>query len=184
MYKLYKIVNKINLNCYIGMTKQSLEKRFSQHKDCVRNLKKKTIFYDAMRGYGCDNFDIILLDTFDDRGSCEKAEIYFIENIGHYNMAKGGNGGFVIQNKEEWQKKLCISRKGKKPAEGMSHTEENKKLFSKVSKEYWSTIDTYNWEDIKHLTHKEAKLQFGISTTHYYRLKKNDSELTIPNEYK
>lgn len=32
MYKLYRIVNTINNNCYIGMTKMSLTKRFSAHK--------------------------------------------------------------------------------------------------------------------------------------------------------
>jgi len=171
MYKLYKIVNKINGHCYVGMTKQLIETRFSQHKDCARNSTKKTIFYDAMRSYGCENFEILLVGTFDDKESCGKAEISTIESIGYYNMAKGGSGGFVVPNKEEWREKLSISRKGRKPAQGMSHTEENKELFSEVSKAYWATQETYDWEEIKHLTHKEAKIQFGISTTHYYRLK-------------
>jgi group I intron endonuclease len=171
MYKLYKIVNKINNHAYIGMTKQSLEKRFSQHKNCANNLKKKTIFYDAMRSYGVNNFEIFLISTFIDKTSCEKAEIQSIKEIGYYNMAKGGNGGFVVKDVDKWKLKLSKSRKNKKPALGMRHTQENKKLFSEVSKKYWETQSTYNWEEFKDLTHKEAKEKFGISTTHYYRLK-------------
>lgn len=171
MYKLYKIVNKINNHTYIGMTKQTLEKRFSQHKNCVNNLKKKTILYDAMRSYGINNFEILLIENFKDRKSCEKAEINTIKEIGYYNMAEGGNGGFVVSNIEEWKRKLSIKRKNRKPALGIIHTKENKELFKKVSKDYWQTQETYKWEDMKHLTHKEAKKQFGISTTHYYRLK-------------
>ena len=73
---------------------------------------------------------------------------------------------------KNWKKKLSKSRKGRKPALGMKHSKENKILFSKISNEYWGTQITYKWEDFKHLSHKEAKKQFGISTTHYYRLKK------------
>lgn len=61
----------------------------------------------------------------------------------------------------------------------MKHTEENRLLFSKVSKEYWDSQETYNWEEIKKYSHKEAKKIFGISTTHYYRLKKQNGEESL-----
>jgi group I intron endonuclease len=180
MYKLYKIVNKINNHIYIGMTKLTIEKRFSVHKSCVKSLNKTTKLYNAMRSYGVENFEIFLINTFKDKISCEKAEIETIKELGYYNMAEGGSGGFVISNIKEWKEKLSIKRKGRTPALGLTHTKENKELFKKVSKKYWETQKTYKWEDFKHLTHKEAKIQFGISTTHYYRLKNG---LTI-NEVK
>ena len=39
MYKVYKIVNKVNGKYYIGMTKQTLIKRFSQHKQNEKRVK-------------------------------------------------------------------------------------------------------------------------------------------------
>ena len=86
------------------------------------------------------------------------------------------------QAHSEWKTKIREARKGRTPALGMKHTEENKKLFKQVSLDYWSTQNTYdkNAKEILQLSHKEAKEQFGISTTHYYRLKKrfatNDSK--------
>ena len=171
MYKLYKIVNKVNNHSYIGMTKQTINKRFCQHKDNAKNKFTKTKLYSAMRSYGCDAFEIFLLASFKTKEECCEAEIKYITEEGYYNLAKGGNGGFVILDIAEWKGKLSKARQGRKPALGMNHTQENKELFSKVSKEYWNNQETYNWEDIKHLSHKEAKIQFGISTTHYYRLK-------------
>lgn len=172
MYKIYKIVNIINGNCYVGMTKQSLNKRFNQHKDNAFNKNKKTVLYDAMRSYGCEKFVIELITTTDSFEECCKTEVKMISEIGHYNIAKGGNGGFVVKDIETWKEKLSVSRIGRTPAKDMKHSEKNKNLFSEVSRKYWATQETYSWEDIKNLTHKEAKENFGISTTHYYRLKK------------
>lgn len=118
--------------------------------------------------------------------------------VPNYNIADGGKIGMDMRtspryeewkenlttnavafsyHREIWLEKLRKARKGRKPALGMSHTPENKALASKVSNEYWNTQETYarNPELLKQifkLSHKEAKEKFGISTTHYYRLKK------------
>mgnify|MGYP003403023246 CR=1 FL=1 len=84
-----------------------------------------------------------------------------------------------------WQDKLKEKRKGRTPALGMKHTDEAKQIASEVSNAYWDTQETFIREPEKvqailALSHREAKEQFGISTTHYYRLKKrfatNDSK--------
>lgn len=84
-----------------------------------------------------------------------------------------------------WKDKLSIARKGRTPSLGMKHTDENKQLASEVSNKYWDTQETFTRDSEKvkailALSHREAKKTFGISTTHYYRLKKrfanNDSE--------
>lgn len=90
-----------------------------------------------------------------------------------------------IEAKEDWKAKLRKQRKGRTPALGMKHSDEAKVRASEVSNAYWDTQETYarDFEKVAAilaLSHKEAKIQFGISTTHYYRLKKrfatNDSE--------
>lgn len=131
-------------------------------------------------------------------------------NIDNYNLHDGGNLGHAMSPKhpkwEQWKlalsknslanskdtiarkawiNKLKKRRKGRKPSLGMKHTNEAKKYASEVSNRYWDTQDTFTRDinkvaKILKLSHKEAKKQFGISTTHYYRLKKrfttNDSE--------
>jgi len=127
-------------------------------------------------------------------------------NTPNYNLHPGGSGGHDMRTSERyeawraaltenavahnsgrdaWIEKLKVARQGRTPALGMSHTPENKALAKEVSDKYWDTQDTYarDPEALKKiftLSHKEAKKQFGISTTHYYRLKKrfvaNDSE--------
>ena len=72
----------------------------------------------------------------------------------------------------EWRAKLSAKRKGRKPALGMKHTEASKELFRKVSREYWSTQDTYDWDDMKDMPFKQARDKYGISKTHYHRLRK------------
>ena len=122
-------------------------------------------------------------------------------NVLNYNLHDGGTLGYNMQTstnyeqwklhlkasaianssdsaaKEAWIQKLKEKRKGRTPALGMKHSNESKATASKVSNSYWDTQITYARDDQKvkailALSHKEAKLQFGISTTHYYRLKK------------
>lgn len=152
------------------MTKTSLERRMSGHVHASKSRKSK--LYDAMNSYGIDNFEIKLVKNFKNKKECELAEINLIKEAGYYNLAPGGIGGFVVRDKNAWIEKLKKARKGKTPAKGMRHTQNNKKLFSEVSRNYWKTQKTYDWEKIKKYSHKDAKKFFGISTTHYYRLKK------------
>lgn len=160
---------------YIGIT-NDVERRKKSHQ--YRATKGyKTHLYDVIRKYG--TFELTVLEEFETRkqaGDAEKEMIKFFRDIGApiMNHAGGGDGGFVVTNTDEWREKLCIAREGRKPAQGMQHSPENKKLFSEVSQAYWNTQDTYDkyGEEILKPSHKEAKEKFGISTTHYYRLKK------------
>lgn len=160
------------------MTKQNINKRFSQHKTSSKKADVKNYLYNAMKKHGIENFIIEQLFEFETKEECCNKEIELIsENLEGYNLAKGGETGFNMLEKsdeeiENWKKALSKSRAGKKPALGMKHSDENKILFSKVSKEYWDSQETYNWDDMKDLTYKEAINKFGISQTHYYRLKK------------
>ena len=85
-------------------------------------------------------------------------------------MVEGGKPSFRVKDIKSWKKKLRKARKGRKPSLGMKHSDENKKLFSKVSTEYWKSQKTYDVEQVRKLSFKEANLKLGISKTHYYRI--------------
>lgn len=185
MFKLYCIINSLSNSYYIGITSSSIERRLYEH---INNSKlgKVTKLYDAIRSYGAENFTIYLLDEFDSREDCLNSEIYTINlckinNIPIYNMTKGGEGGFVVPEDkiDQWKEKLSIARKGGKPALGMKHSEENKRLFSEVSNKYWDENRKYEAKDIQAcVSLKDAQAKYGISKTHYYRLRKR----ALPNE--
>jgi hypothetical protein len=130
-----------------------------------------------MRYYGIDSFSIKLLEEFDSRKQAENREVELIglcfeNNIDIYNLAKGGTGGFVIQDVTSWKSKLSSARQGRKPALGMKHSDSNKEKFAACSREYWDSQNTYSAEDILKLGFTEANKKFGISKTHYYRLRR------------
>lgn len=167
MYKLYRIINESSDTSYIGMTKRSLSRRMSEHRFNART-GKKTKLYDAMRYYGIDNFSIVLIQEFDTQQECAYNEIDLIakeDNL--YNLAAGGEGGFVVVDVEGWKNKLRVARAGRKPALGMKHTEENKKFFADCNKR-----KELKYEGNLPKTFKEASKLLGISKTHYYRLVK------------
>lgn len=102
MYKVYKITNKINNKYYIGMTKQALAKRFSQHKTASKKESTKSYLYNAMKKYGVENFEIEQLFIFENKEDCCAKEIECIsQNSNGYNLAEGGETGFSMLTKTE-----------------------------------------------------------------------------------
>lgn len=173
MYRIYEIVNQVSGRRYIGMTKNSLAARMNQHRSAARRGLKSPL-YNAMRSYGLDNFVITELHVFDTKQECMDKEIQLIaEDSSLYNLASGGEGGFVISNLEEWKDKLKVARKGRKPALGLKHTEENKKFFAECIKR-----KTLKYSGELPSSFKEASSLFGISRTHFYRLRRNGLGIT------
>ncbi len=173
MYRIYEIVNQVSGRRYIGMTKNSLATRMNQHRSAARRGLKSPL-YNAMRYYGLENFVITELNIFDTKQECTDKEIQLIaEDSNLYNLASGGEGGFVITNLEEWRDKLKVARKGRKPALGLKHTEKNKKFFAECIKR-----KTLKYSVELPTSFKEASKLFGISRTHFYRLRRNGLGLT------
>lgn len=176
MYKLYKIISNNSDSFYIGMTEKSLKQRWTGHKfQCRKGTK--TPLYDCMRKHGTENFQIVLLDEYKTRDECSLAEIKAIEDERVrgkkiLNLANGGDGGFCVSNIDEWRNKLSASRAGGKPFLGFHHSDDAKRKCSAASKEYWDSVKTYDSKEIVSYSFKEAHLKFGISKTHFYRLKK------------
>ncbi len=186
MYYVYKIVNSESGKIYIGITKD-IARRWRAHKSRAKNNKSNSHLYNAMCRHGVDKFSIHEIKCFESLDECcqfEIKEIAFnkLNNIPNYNMHDGGTIGYDMSKDsrfEVWKQKLSLARAGRKPSLGMKHTEENKQLFKEVSREYWDNQDTYNYAEIVKLSFKEANKIYGISKTHYYRIKKrlatNDS---------
>jgi group I intron endonuclease len=95
MYKIYIIVNKLNDKKYIGQTKQKLKSRFTGHKSKA-NKGSKLAFHNAIRKYGIENFEIILLEgNIDNVEISNQREIQLIKKYNTllpngYNTAPGG----------------------------------------------------------------------------------------------
>lgn len=170
MCKVYKITNKVNNKFYIGIS-NNVKKRWNSHKYFSTKGTNHPL-YNALRKYGFDKFKIETLYTFKSRQeACEK-EIELIQKLSpHYNIAKGGEGGFTIVDIDSWKSKLRLARIGRKPALGMKHTEETKRKCSEAAKRKVLLYPEINTE----LSFKEAKEKYGISKTHFYRLKRSKS---------
>lgn len=99
---IYKITNQVNNKVYIGLTTETLEKRWSGHlqtyKTCERHL------YKSMRKYGIDKFTIEEIDranSFEELGELERKYIkqYNSQNPDKgYNITAGGESNQLDAN--------------------------------------------------------------------------------------
>ena len=62
--KIYKVVNTIDDNIYIGSTITRLCDRIGSHRKNAKNEEKQSIFYTHMRKVGIEHFKIILIKLF------------------------------------------------------------------------------------------------------------------------
>ena len=170
-HTLYLIENTVTGEEYIGITK-NLKQRVSAHLSKSRN-NPRTHLYRSMSKYGSDSFVFTAI--------CKGSEEYIVglEKVWiavfqpTYNVSSGGEvGGAVPQFKhEQWVGKLKAARAGRTPALNMRHTDENKKLFSECGKKRWDICGRYP-DCVIDIPFKDANTKYGISRTHYYRLKK------------
>lgn len=161
---------------YVGIT-NNINKRLLEHRR-MANKGANTPLYNCMRKHTPVFRLYKECSSREEACEWEKYLIMMLRKSGAklLNIADGGDGGWVVRDKEEWLKKMKKARNGKKPALGMKHSDENKELFRKVSREYWDSQETYDPREVLTLPHREAKEKFGISTTHYYRLRKKAIE--------
>lgn len=174
MYYLYKISCESSEFVYYGKTVNT-KQRLHTHRHSAKT--KKTPLYCWMRKYPEWCMEVIAI--FDREEVCNDAERALIKlcrdlSVKILNLAPGGEGGFYVKDKEEWRLKLIETRKGKKPALGMKHSEENKKLFGMYGKMRWDLYGRYP-KEVTELSFKEANIKYGISKTHYYRLRKEEA---------
>jgi len=103
MSTIYKHTNIINGMSYIGRTNYDVTKRFNRHISSAKNGSNFD-FHKAIRKYGSDNFETVILEECDKTIVCEREE-YWIKyyntfNDG-YNMNNGGSNGMVTKESKD-----------------------------------------------------------------------------------
>lgn len=146
MYSVYIHLNKTNNKMYVGITRTSAKKRWAKG----LGYRKQKYFYNAIKKYGWDGFEhIIVKDNLPEQcaKTFEKVLIKLFDTTNPengYNLSAGGEGrsGFVMS--EEQKVKISESLKGlqRKPFSdehkskmadahlGKHHSEETKQKMS------------------------------------------------------
>lgn len=145
---IYKIINSVTGQLYVGKTHRTLNERFMDHK---RNSKKGTTYlYSAMRKYGVGNFVISLIEECEDDKSNAR-EIFWVSKLNclapiGYNMSKGGTGGDNSNSPNfiEAMKKYHSTKSKKDYAtfgfQGNKHSEETRHFQSLAKQNHWDSL--------------------------------------------
>jgi group I intron endonuclease len=128
VYSLYCIKNKITEQKYIGITSLRPEERWKKHQYAYRTEKKKNDcpkFYNSIRKYGIENFQLIILEQSEDASYIENLEIKYIsENSNLLNVSPGG-GGMTINSGWKHSPETIEKLKEKNPPMlGKKHSQE------------------------------------------------------------
>lgn len=143
MYTIYEHISPSGKK-YIGQTCQSLNRRWRNGNGYSGN----TYFYRAIKKYGWDGFRhnvICRCKTLEEANRIESELIarYKTNNPEYgYNISGGGDGSARVA--ESTRKLMSERRKGKfagadNPCYGRQHTESEREVMSRKSKEYYST---------------------------------------------
>jgi group I intron endonuclease len=112
MYKLYKITNTVNQKLYIGITKLTIEQRWSVHIEHSKNPRYP--LQHAIKKYGPSNFQIELLEESDDRAYISELEeptiLKYNSRKNGYNVATGGYGGDLGPEAAEKRRRTILTR--------------------------------------------------------------------------
>jgi len=140
MYKIYKLTSPSG-NSYIGQTKQkSIHIRFKQHIGCWRKWIKNNrprkaydtkLFY-AFDTYLPEQWTCEQIDQSDTQNEINELEIKYIEQLGYYNLQKGGQGWKNSTLQSEHKKKMSEARKAYfQTPEGIEWKKQLSKKFQK-----------------------------------------------------
>lgn len=132
---IYIIINHINGKIYIGKT-FDLQKRWNKHVKCVKDKINRRL-YDGINKYGVQNFSIHSVCKIENEDKKELTDLLNKKETSYikifqakdpfygYNMADGGDGGYVG---EEGIEKMAIKKRG------ISLTKEHKNNIGKGNK--------------------------------------------------
>lgn len=120
MTNVYLITNVVNNNMYVGITDSSIEERLKQHINESRKSGAKRVLQRAIIAHGANNFQIKLLETFEQRTIALQREKFWINLFkaqGHilYNSTDGGEDGKLSADT-----KLLISQRTKEAMQSPS----------------------------------------------------------------
>lgn len=148
-WSVYCHINKTNNKKYVGITEQKVENRWRNG-----NGYKNGYFKNAIKKYGWNNFEHIVLKDNLSQYEAEELEIYYIsiwnltdKSFG-YNLCNGGNTSDGYKHTNESKEKMRLSHIGlssgsKNPMYCKCHTEEVKKEISNHNKNYYKNKENH-----------------------------------------
>jgi hypothetical protein len=97
---IYLITNTVNNKKYVGLTVQTLERRWKYHKEQAKanHIKNSESLHSAIRKFGSESFIVEQIDSGTTKRDLEKKEILWIKKINSivpfgYNISTGGVSG-------------------------------------------------------------------------------------------
>lgn len=189
--RVYIITNMVNGKQYVGVTSQTIQARFLEHKKSSRHPNRKRKLLRAMRKYGEENFKVELLeDNIPYEQITEKEQFYIAKydtyNNG-YNMTIGGDGICGYAYGEYWREKMqpvwdsiYTEERAKKISNALKGThksEQHRKKLSEAKKEYYKTHK--NPFTGKHHTDESKQKQREQMTKHHVLMLDHDTNEVI-----
>jgi group I intron endonuclease len=173
---IYKIVNQITGDFYIGKTTKPKEERLQKH---FYNSKynSQTHLHRSIKKYGESNFIIEEIENSLPEDILDEREKYWIKKLNpSYNMTVGGDGGDThhspnfIQSMKEYH--------SKKPKEeyatyGMKGKKQSQNFYKAIKKSNSNpvSIDGIEYESIKNATNilgwTEKRVRYRIDSPNY-----------------
>lgn len=138
-YSVYCFTNNINSKKYIGIT-SDIKRRFKQHKGM---RSRAVVFCLAIKKHGFENFKFKILKENLTLEDAKIFEVQFIQELNSmvpngYNRTKGGDSSVkhTIASIEKIKEKNRLYRlNNPDPRKGKKHSEETKKIMSKLASE-------------------------------------------------
>lgn len=176
---IYKAVNNINGDSYIGQTIGSFQVRKNTHKYEAENDYYDIHFHRAIRKYGFDNFEWKIIEEVDDNKLNEK-EVYYIKMFdtfkNGYNSTIGGDSGYILS--DEARNKISNIHMGK-----VNSDETKRKISESVRKLY---EDNNFKEDIRQRTikaMKDSKVIERLSNSHKGYIHSEETKKRMSNSH-
>jgi group I intron endonuclease len=172
---IYKIVNNLTDDFYIGKTIKTKEERLQRH-FYNSSYGSETHLHRAIRKYGENHFTIEEVECLLSEDTLNEREKYWIKKLNpSYNMTAGGDGGYThlspnyIRAMKEHHKNRPRETYASYGMLGKKMPEEAKKKIVKANS-YPVKIDDVVYESIK-----EAKDKLGVTEkTVRYRIDSNN----------
>ena len=173
---IYKIVNKVNGDFYIGKTTKTKEERLKKH-FYNANYNSQTYLHRSIRKYGNLNFIIEEIENQISQDQLDKREIFWINELKPtYNMTAGGDGVKTHHSPKFIQSmKDYHSKKPKKEyaTYGMKGKKQSKKFYDAiyVSNSSPVSIDGVEYTSIKdaskNLNWTRKKVTYRVDSLNY-----------------